>query len=49
MCNVCIPEKVGQQLQALSTSGIARTFPGGQAAHPEDQIEEENEEILRKK
>ena len=30
------------------TSGIARTFPGGRAAHPEDQNEEENEENLRK-
>ena len=25
-------------------SGVARAFPGGRAAHPEDQIEEENEE-----
>ena len=30
------------------TSGVARAFPGGQAAHPEDQNEEENEEKLRK-
>ena len=29
-------------------SGVASAFPGGQAAHPEDQNEEENEENLRK-
>ena len=29
-------------------SGVPRTFPGGQLAHPEDQNEEENEENLRK-
>ena len=29
-------------------SGVARAFPGGQAGHPEDQNEEENEEYLRK-
>ena len=29
-------------------SGVARAFPGGRAAHPEPQIEEENEEKLRK-
>ena len=29
-------------------SGVARAFPGGRAAHPEDQNEEENEENLRK-
>ena len=29
-------------------SGIARAFPGGRPAHPEPQIEEENEERLRK-
>ena len=29
-------------------SGVARAFPGGRTAHREDQIEEENEEILRK-
>ena len=29
-----------------SGSGVARAFPGGQAAHPEDQNEEENEERL---
>ena len=29
-------------------SGVARAFPGGRLAHPEDQIEEENEEKLRK-
>ena len=29
-------------------SGVARAFPGGRAAHPEDQNEEENEEKLRK-
>ena len=33
----------------LVTSGVARTFPGGQAAYPEDQNEEENEENLREK
>ena len=33
---------------ALS-SGVARTFPGGRVALPEDQIEEENEQKLRKK
>ena len=26
---------------------VARAFPSGQAANPEDQIEEENEEKLR--
>ena len=30
------------------SSGLARTFPGGRAAHPEIQNEEENEERLRK-
>ena len=40
--------------QALSlpistpNSDIARASPGGQATHPEDQNEEENEERLRK-
>ena len=29
-------------------SGVARAFPGGRPAHPEPQIEEENEEKLRK-
>ena len=29
-------------------SGVARAFPGGQAAHLEDQNKEENEENLRK-
>ena len=29
-------------------SGVARAFPGGQPAHPEPQIEEANEEKLRK-
>ena len=29
-------------------SGVARAFPGGRAAHPEDQNEEENEGNLRK-
>ena len=29
-------------------SGVARAFPGGRLAHPEDQNEEENEKILRK-
>ena len=29
-------------------SGVARAFPGGRAAHLEDQNEEENEERLRK-
>ena len=28
-------------------SGVARAFPGGRAAHPEDQIEEENEEKIK--
>ena len=31
-----------------NVGGIARIFPGEQAAHREDHIEEENEEILRK-
>ena len=31
-----------------ANSGVARAFPGGQAAHSEDQNEEENEENLRK-
>ena len=29
-------------------SSVARAFPGGRLAHPEDQNEEENENILRK-
>ena len=29
-------------------SGMARAFLGGQAVQPEDQIEEENEENLKK-
>ena len=29
-------------------SGIVRAFSGGQATHPEDRIEEENAEMLRK-
>ena len=29
-------------------SGVAKTFPGGRFAHPEAQIQEENEEKLRK-
>ena len=33
---------------SVSYSGVARAFPGGRAAHPEDQNEEENEEKLRK-
>ena len=37
------------QKRALHVGGVARAFPGGQAAHPEeDQMGEENEEILRK-
>ena len=30
------------------SSSVARAFPGGRVAHPEGQIEEENEKILRK-
>ena len=33
---------------ALPHSGLARAFPGGRLAHPEDQIEEKNEGKLRK-
>ena len=29
-------------------SGVARAFPGGRLAHPEDQNEEENKKSLRK-
>ena len=29
-------------LMSLSSSGVARAFPGEQVAHPEDQNEEEN-------
>ena len=36
----------GRYLETVS--GVARAFPGGRAAHPEDQNEEENEENLRK-
>ena len=32
----------------FTISGVARAFPGGRVAHPEDQNEEENEENLRK-
>ena len=28
---------------AATFSGVARAFPGGRAAHPENQNEEENE------
>ena len=31
-----------------ATSGVARALPGGRAAHPEDQNDEENEEHLKK-
>ena len=34
--------------KCLPDSGVARAFPCGRLAHPEDQIEEENEEKLRK-
>ena len=30
------------------SNGVARTFSGGRFAHPEDQIEEENDEKMRK-
>ena len=30
------------------SSGVASAFPGGRAAHLEDQIEEENKEKLKK-
>ena len=33
---------------STGSSGVARAFPGGRAAHPEDQNEEENKENLRK-
>ena len=33
----------------LTYSGVARAFPCGQTTHPEYQIEEQNEEKLRKK
>ena len=39
-------EKVATVL--LVFSGVARAFPGGRLAHPGSQIEEENEEKLRK-
>ena len=29
-------------------SGVAKAFPGGRAAHPENQIEKGNEETMRK-
>ena len=32
----------------IAHSGVARAFPGGRAAHPEDKNEEENEESSRK-
>ena len=31
-----------------TSSGVARAFPGGRAAHPENQIEEEKEGKLSK-
>ena len=37
-----------QSVDFLTIIGVARAFPGGRAAHPEDQIEEENEEKWRK-
>ena len=33
---------------AFTLSGVPRVFPSGQISHPEDQIEEENEDKLRK-
>ena len=35
-------------IKLLVRSGVARAFPGGRVAHPEDQIEEENEEKWEK-
>ena len=32
----------------MLNSGVARVFPGGRVAHPDDQNEEENEEIWGK-
>ena len=34
-------------MHTVVTSGVARALLGGRAAHPENQIEEENEEKLR--
>ena len=36
------------QFPGETHNGVARAFPGGRAAHPEDQNEEENKENLRK-
>ena len=33
----------------VRSSGKARAFPGGRLAHPEDQIEEENEQKNKEK
>ena len=39
---------MGSRDYRLTTSGVARAFPGGRVAHPEGQNEEENEKSLRK-
>ena len=38
----------GDKASGKNISGVARAFPGGRLAHPESQIEEENEGKLRK-
>ena len=40
---VCKDSTNKSQLQVHLDSGVARAFPGGRAAHPENQNEEENE------
>ena len=37
-----LKNKQTNKQKQLSTSGVARTFPGGRLAHPEGQNEEEN-------
>ena len=44
-----IKQSYGHYLNSKITSVVARAFPGGRAAHPKDQIEEENEEKLKEK
>ena len=36
-------------MRYLISSGVARAFPGGRAAHPENQIEEEKRGKIEEK
>ena len=41
-------QEAWESQNSLYSSGVARAFPGGRLAHPEDQNEEENKWSLRK-